>query len=180
MEPVDDERTELSVNLEWPEDPLADAPVELAPEPAEPGDPIEARLAALERVMEGTAPGGGHATVDDVMERLDRVAVEIVQALRAINDTLQRALKQSDASVDKRLRALGVDIAQMTEAARSQREIYGEDLAAELKAWRRRLPAKPSAKKPRFEESELDDLVTRLADEIEIRLAAIRPANKKR
>ena len=181
MEPVDDEHTDLSVKLEWPEDPLAEAPVDEPPKPA-PEDPIEARLAALEHLIEGAAPGGGHATIDDIAARLDRVASEVVQALRAINDTLQRALKESDASVDRRLRAISTEIQKVVATAKREREIYGSELADEMKAWRRRLPTKPSGKTPALTESSMDELVMRLADEMEIRVvAALKPLlGKKR
>ena len=82
---------------------------------------------------------------------------------------------------DKVLSHLDKQIADMTRqlddalaAVSAQVDIFTERVASELQSLRRRIPSRTGAAVG-LDEDALDDLVTRVADEVEIRLAALNP-----
>ena len=102
--------------------------------------------------------------------RVDHVTTEMVKVLRNLNNSLRRSRDQNIAALDERVAELRADIAALMEKTTSQRAMFGDDLAGELKTWRRRFPAKTPLGK--VDEKAMEDLTTRLADEVEIRVVA--------
>ena len=238
----DDHRDDLSVRLEWPVDPLA-----ATPDDTEDTDPLvrlEARLAALE---DRASPDGDTMSrevagaIDDVSARLDYVATELIEALRAMNDTmreLDESLRQSIddtadamrvltdtlrqavdentaaledrvtglrtammamlasrqaeeqrtqrrdretmvAKIEEDMNAISRTLAEAIAASRTQSDVFADRVAAELQALRRRIAVK--GRSSSIDDRVVDDIVSRVSDEIEIRMtAAIKPKSTSR
>ena len=67
--------------------------------------------------------------------------------------------------------AFRTEVTSLLDEKATQRTTFGDELTAELKAWRRKLPTKgPSG--GAISEPAMEELVNRLADEMEIRLFA--------
>src|SRR5690348_3240680 len=95
-----EEHNELSVKLDWPEDPIA-APVPIYNPEAEedPAARLDARLDAL-------AQGAIDADSDDINARIDFVVAQVVGALRDLSDTIRKTTEENVAALDERISAL--------------------------------------------------------------------------
>lgn len=157
-EPIDD----LSVSLDWPVDPLTAASTDGDTDEAG-GDTtaaIAARLASIESTIGTALDEGTAAALDALAARLDQLTTDVVGVLRSLSDNVRDSRAQ-----------LRRDIASMVESNTARRTVFGDELAAELTAWRRKLPTK-SPTGAAISEPLMEELVSRLADEVEIRLFA--------
>ncbi len=167
MTTAEEASDDLSVRLEWPVDPLARDTPERHDEETDDAE-LVTRLASLEAtIKEGAA---AEAALHDLEARLDLVTKELVGVVKALNDTLQKTRDQTIGAVDRRVTALRKDIEAMVAANGDERAAFGQELAAELKAWRRRLPTKNPVGK--VDAAAIEEMVTQVADEVEIRVAA--------
>jgi hypothetical protein len=191
------ERDDLSVRLEWPDDPLE--PVEEAPEPAPPEPAaIDERVEALENAVATTDSASLEATV----VRLEYIAAQTVDALRALHDTVQGLIEKNTAAIEEQVGDLRTAIMSMLasrdadEQKSRRRERDGlvgriedavadlharnadlaKEIGEEIRSLKRRLPVRASGGAE--ERDQLDELVTRVADEVEIRIAAVTPKGK--
>jgi hypothetical protein len=162
MAPADESSDDLSVTLDWPVDPLTgeSASDESARGNVEADGTLDARLAAIESTIGAALDEGTAAALETVAGRLDQLTAEVVGVLRSLNDSVRDIRAE-----------LRKDIAAMVEKNTSRRTIFGDELAAELTAWRKKFPTKGPTGAP-ISEPLMEELVSRLADEVEIRLFA--------
>jgi hypothetical protein len=197
MSMPDDDGGDLSVQLNWPEDPaVSPAPIfnpevdESRPAFGEPATHVDARLDALASLdVSGQAP-------EEIAGRVDYALSEIVSVLRSMNEMIKNATEESMSALDERMTALRTAIMSMlasrqagdqraqsalTDALAATRE-NTDSMAEEIKALRRRITVKGN-RGPVVPDDAVDELVQRVADEVEIRIAAAlkpKPAAKKR
>jgi len=209
-----DDHGDLSIQLDWPEDPLAErgVPDDAKPRPRPAGDEqLASRLDVLE---EPFAPEGTFEetplTAEDVAARLDHVVAEIADVLRAINDTLRRSADENIAALDERITGLRTAVMAMLASkeaedkrgdrrereslvarleeemstlsrsvndalatARAHSDTVAERVAEELQALKRRLPVRGASRGDvGLDDDAIEALANRLADEVEIRVAA--------
>jgi hypothetical protein len=157
------ELDDLTVRLEWPDDPLVHAS-----EPP-PADDSEQRVEALEQAVEDLPePGSDVESLEAAVVRLEYIAAEIVQALRGMNDNLQRLAADNRSSIQKSMTRME----SVVTAMQAQNGEFTRQVSGELKALRRRLPLRASAGETVDGADDLEELVARVADEVEIRVAA--------
>ena len=192
--------SELSVDLEWPDDPLAPSGGQRQHEELR---DVAGRLDRVEAWL-GESDGSGELSMDDLAQRLDYLGGEIIAALRTLHDTVGNLGQPIVESVDKRITSLHSALISALAARQTDDERGGQDredlLAAvaatteeirgELEAIRRRVKLQPERAAPAakrggasstggggMDEATMDELVMRVADELEIRLvAALKPA----
>jgi ABC-type transporter Mla subunit MlaD len=210
--PGKDIERELSVDLEWPVDPLLPAPAavnehereqEREPETEwdeQPPPDIETIIHKLERSVPPSARRAADDTagmIDELSAQLDYVASEVVEALRAMNETTARLAARFESRIgdsertqrkerervlghlDKQVEKMARQFDDALAAVNAQTDALVDQVAAELEALRRRIPTR-SATAMGLDEDAIDDLVTRVADEVEIRLAALNPKSRPR
>lgn len=191
----DDHRDDLSVKLDWPVDPLAVGPVDDHDE-SDPLTRLEARLAALEERPESDGAGTSRevaSAVDDLSARLDYVATELIEALRSMNQMMAMlASRQAEeqrthrrdweglvAKIETDMSVISRRLTEAIAAARTQSDVFADRVAAELQALRRRMPVK--GRSSAIDDRAVEEIVTRVADEVEIRVvAAIKPRTARK
>src|SRR5438094_967712 len=145
------EGNDLSVKLDWPEDPIsAPLPIYSPDDGEDPGARLEARLEAL-------TEGAAHADPDDLNARIDFVVSQVVAALSDLSAVVRKTSEDTVAALDERISALRTATMSMlasrqaaeqrtqralneaVAASRAQSDVFSERVASELQSLRRRL-----------------------------------------
>jgi len=149
MTMADDERSDLSVSLEWPEDPLDEPSLTTGDDPIA---RLEARLAELEDRERPVNDGMSRlvsAAIDEMSTRIDFIATELLEALRAMDATI-RDVRDAVRQLETRVSAATTEMQKPREAP----------------------AARGGTKAAKIDEATIEELVTRVSDEVEIRVAA--------
>jgi hypothetical protein len=196
MATAGDDRDDLSVRLDWPEDPLTTPPKPHRLDVGVPTDAVGDRLDGLrERVTRQRSEG---ATVEDVVAQLDYAVSEMIGTLKAMNEAWRRSADDMRMAVDGSIGDLRTAIMSMLAArqadeqratrrtadelldrveqalaaSREQSDAAVSAVTTELQSLRRRIPVAGKGGGAGLDDASIDDLVTRVADEVEIRVAA--------
>jgi hypothetical protein len=187
-----DDRGDLSVELDWPADPLSDRAEH---DERDISEDVVHDVASRLDVLETAA-----------VEGEDHLVADVVDVLRAMHETLRRSIDENLAALDDRIAALRTammsmlasrqaddqhsqrrDRDELVEALQQELDVLAqkvdtsfEDVAAELKSLRRRMTVRGGAGAS-LDEPTMEELVARIADEVEIRVAAaLKPKAAKR
>jgi hypothetical protein len=153
----EDNTGELSVNLEWPADPLA--PNVAAPDPLDvvtPSDGVDERLDAVDAWITEKAEEA-QVTIGQLSSRLDHVSRELIAAVRAMHDVVEAQAKANRAALDKAVAKMSKSVERSVERTeQSADKLEGEvraaldtiaaGVATELAAVRRRMQLQSSPK----------------------------------
>ena len=167
-----------------------------------PAAPVETRFELLEELPPRSTDAHDDlpGAVEEIAERLDQVALEVRDALRrasaenlaAIEDRIANlrtaimsmlASRQTEdqnsqrreretlmSNVTEEMSVISRTLTEAVATSRAQGDVFADKVAAELQALRRRIPVK--GKSSGIDDATMDELVTRVADEVEIRVAA--------
>jgi hypothetical protein len=94
--------------------------------------------------------------------------------------TLRRERKALLAHVDEEMKVIAGKLMEAASVGRAQSDVFADRVAAELQSLRRRIPLK-GRDASTIDNDAIDELVSRVADEVEIRIAAaLKPKPKPR
>ena len=138
-------------------------------------DYLSTELVEVVRQMNDTlsqAIQANTATLDDRVTGL-RTAVMSMLASRQTEEqrTQRRDREVLVAKIEEDMSAISRGLAEAIAAARTQSDVFADRVAAELQALRRRIPVR-GRESAAFDDGMVDDIVARVSDEVEIRVAA--------
>ncbi len=100
-----------------------------------------------------------------IIGRVEQDMTSLAQSVSEATDTASRALSEAVAGTSRTL-------TEALAASRTQSDVFADRVAAELQALRRRIPVKANTDGHAMDDSTMEELVSRVADEVEIRIAA--------
>ena len=111
------------------------------------------------------------AALDDRVTGL-RTAVMSMLASRQTDEqrTQRRDREVLVAKIEEDMRAISRSLTEAIAASRTQSDVFADRVAAELQALRRRIPVK--GRDAAIDDRTIEDIVARVSDEVEIRVAA--------
>lgn len=168
--------TDLTVRLQWPQDPLMRAPDMAAPGDAgDRLDDLEKALAALPRDL-GDLPG-----LERRFRSLEELIVKTDGALRALNAAVESWVERNTAVIDDRMNALLARVEGAVAEVQAHNDEFIDRVSKDLNGMRRRLQLTVTpGTAPASDDGFIEELVTRVADEVEIRIAATKSKPSRR
>ncbi|MBA3652999.1 MAG: hypothetical protein H0W70_02270 [Actinobacteria bacterium] len=123
-----------------------------------------------------------NSVVDDRVAGVRTALMAMLASREADEQRTQRREREAlVGKVEEDLAAISRTMTEAIASSRAQSDVFADRVAAELQALRRRIPVKGrDVAVTTIDATAMDELVTRLADEVEIRVAAVTPKPARR